>query len=117
MNLARKTVSKSFKTNFYCFQKMFKFRVKSQPGLTRYKWDLDYENPVELSKLTHGTNAHELISKVPVIEVEDDVVACFGSGEFFYGHPVQYISVNTRNPEHPSTCKYCGLRYKKKSHH
>jgi hypothetical protein len=27
--------------------------------------------------MTHGTNAEELISKVPVIEVDDDVVLCY----------------------------------------
>ena len=29
------------------------------------------------SRMTHCTNAEELISKVPVVEVQDDVVLCY----------------------------------------
>ncbi len=99
--------------------KKYKFRVNTQPGLTRYQWDLEtYKKyPYEESRLTHGTNSEELISKVPVIEVDDDVAMCMGVGELFYGHPVQWITLNTRNPEKPNICKYCGLRYVKKQHH
>lgn len=34
-----------------------------------------------------------------------------GGTELNAGHPQQYIQLNTKNPEKPSTCKYCGLRY------
>lgn len=27
------------------------------------------------------------------------------------GHPTEYIQLNTKNPDKPSICKYCGLRY------
>lgn len=107
--------------NNYLYQviRKYKFRVNTQPGLTRYQWDLEtYKKyPYEESRLTHGTNAEELISNVPVIEVDDDVAMCMGVGELYYGHPVQWITLNTRNPEKPNICKYCGLRYVKKNHH
>ena len=35
-----------------------------------------------------------------------------------WGHPIEWIQLNTRRPEIPTICKYCGLRYvKKNSHH
>lgn len=101
-------------------QKRMKFSRKQQDGLTRYEWDL--EEPYkryrfEESRITHGTNAEELISKVPPIEVDDDVALCYGVGEMCWGHPIQFIALNTRDPTKPNHCKYCGLRYIKKQHH
>jgi len=112
--------TKQFKYNkIFFIQLRNKFRINTQPGLTRYQWDLESykKHPFEHSRLTHGTNAEELISKVPVIEVDDDVAMCLGVGEMSWGHPVQWITLNTRNPEKPNICKYCGLRYVKKLHH
>lgn len=102
----------------YQIQRKTKFKINTQPGLTRYNWDnMSYKKyPYEESRVTHGTNAEELIYKVPPIEVDDDVAMCAGVNEFYYGHPVEYIQLNTRNPEKPNICKYCGLRYVKKKH-
>lgn len=33
------------------------------------------------------------------------------------GHPTEYIQLNTKHPEKPSFCKYCGLRYQMVHHH
>lgn len=67
----------------------------------------------------------ELIAEVPVIEVDAQFVKC--DGLWFEsdmsprrtdiirhpqeGHPMQWISLNTRKPFTPQTCKYCGLRF------
>ena len=61
------------------------------------------------------------ISQVPIIEVDDDIVACHGTGMNFeygvdnisIGHPVEYLQLNRRNGGFV-TCPYCGLRYMKK---
>ena len=121
-NLSSLSKLSNIETNnkeFIQVQKRFKFKVGTQPGLTRYNWDYqDYNKyPYEKSKLTHGTNAEELIHKIPVIEVDDDTALCTGVGEMHWGHPIQFIALNTRNPKEPNTCKYCGLQYVKKAHH
>jgi len=67
----------------------------------------------------------ELIAEVPIIEVDAQFVKC--DGLWFEsdmtprrkdiirhpkeGHPTQWISLNTRKPFTPQTCKYCGLRF------
>lgn len=33
-----------------------------------------------------------------------------------WGHPIEYIQLNTRYPDIPNVCKYCGLRYVQKKH-
>ncbi len=65
----------------------------------------------------HRSNAQQLISKVPVIEVDGYGAVCDGGGGAL-GHPVEYIQLNTVSKA-PQVCKYCGLRYihKTKSHH
>jgi uncharacterized Zn-finger protein len=111
----KKTVKK-----FYNFVKKTKFNRPSQPGLTRYNWDSqgNYEKGIhEHSRKTHFSNAEELIWKVPPVEVSSDVVLCYGVGEMGWGHPIEYIQLNTRDPEKPTICKYCGLRYGMKQSH
>lgn len=95
-----------------------KFKINTQPGLTRYNWDAQTYNkyPYEESRFTHKTNAEELIQDIPAIEVDDDVVLCTG-GELGWGHPLQYITLNTRDQTKPSVCKYCSLKYIKRSQH
>jgi hypothetical protein len=44
--------------------------LKKAANLTKYTFK---EHP----EFTHGTNAQELIERVPAIEVEDDVALCF----------------------------------------
>eukprot|EP00483_Globobulimina_turgida_P013632 UN13658 len=67
----------------------------------------------------------ELIAEVPIIEVDAQFVKC--DGMWFEsdmsprrkdvvrhpmeGHPMQWITLNTRKPFTPQTCKYCGLRF------
>eukprot|EP01083_Nonionella_stella_P099871 281021_1 len=67
----------------------------------------------------------ELIAEVPIIEVDAQFVKC--DGLWFEsdmsprkkdvvrhpkeGHPPQWITLNTRKPYTPQTCKYCGLRF------
>mmetsp|Transcript_7456 Transcript_7456/g.6687 ORF Transcript_7456/g.6687 Transcript_7456/m.6687 type:complete len:122 (-) Transcript_7456:26-391(-) len=66
----------------------------------------------------HGrfrSNAEELISKVPVIEVDGHVAVCDGGGGAL-GHPIEYIQLNTI-ADQPQPCKYCGLRYVAKHSH
>jgi len=99
--------------------KRSKIKLATQPGLTRYNWDSQVykKEKYEESRLTHKTNAEELITKIPIIQVDDDVVLCTGTSGLVWGHPVEYITLNTRYPDRPNTCKYCGLRYVKKQHH
>lgn len=55
-----------------------KYRRMSQPGLFRYNMSgqdvgyYDYD-----SSLTHGSNAEILISRVPVVEVDDNIALCY----------------------------------------
>ena len=37
-------------------------------------------------------------------------------GEFTLGHPQVFIRVDTKVPGKVATCKYCGLKFKKKQH-
>lgn len=95
-----------------------KFKINTQPGLTRYEWENDgpLKDTFHLSKIIHGSNAQELVTRIPPIEVDDDVALCLGVGESHYGHPAEFIQLNTRRPEIPNVCKYCGLRYVMKQH-
>lgn len=97
----------------------YKSKVPIQPGLTKYNWDTQtyVKYNFEQSLFTHGTNAEELITRVPVIEVEDDIVMCGGVNDISWGHPLEYITLNTRKPDIPQVCKYCGLKYIKKQNH
>ncbi len=106
-------------THLYSFPLKTKYRRVSQPGYSRYNYDDlgDTTNSFPNSRLTHKTNAEELINAVPVIEVDDNVAMCYGVSDFGWGHPVEYIQLNTRRPEKPVRCKYCGLRYVRKAHH
>jgi NADH dehydrogenase (ubiquinone) Fe-S protein 6 len=67
--------------------------------------------------LTHKSNAEELINEIPPIEVDDNIAICYGVSDYGWGHPTEYITLNTRNPEVPNICKYCGLRFVMKQHH
>ncbi len=118
MNSSLNKILKSSKPNFYSFIKKLKYRRLSQPGYTRYSYDDIGDTTNELnSRLTHKSNAEELISKIPVIEVEDNIAICYGVHDFGWGHPVEFITLNTKNTETPSVCKYCGMRYVMKAHH
>lgn len=76
-----------------------------------YGNEVDITKPGQSSKLTHLSDAEELINRVPVILVDDDVVRCTGVAGTGLGHPVSYIQLHLRNPHEPNTCKWCGLRY------
>ena len=59
----------------------------------------------------HRCNAYELVSKIPIVEVEKEMAVCDGGGGAL-GHPVEYISLE--RPGSVETCKYCGLRFTQK---
>ena len=61
----------------------------------------------------HRSNAEELVSKFPVVEVDADTAVCDGGGGVL-GHPVQFIQLNTKKLGVPQRCLYCGTRYVKK---
>jgi NADH dehydrogenase (ubiquinone) Fe-S protein 6 len=45
------------------------------------------------------------------------LAVCEGGGGSL-GHPIEYIQLDkVNNSNEPSTCLYCGLRYKSKAHH
>eukprot|EP00823_Brevimastigomonas_motovehiculus_P003129 TRINITY_DN186_c0_g1_i2.p1 TRINITY_DN186_c0_g1~~TRINITY_DN186_c0_g1_i2.p1 ORF type:complete len:159 (+),score=37.07 TRINITY_DN186_c0_g1_i2:60-536(+) len=71
---------------------------------------------VPLTPDVHSKTPMELIAEVPVIEVDAAVAVCDG-GHAQLGHPVEFIQLNTADPEVPQTCKYCGLRYIMKKGH
>ena len=55
-----------------------KFRRLSQPGLSRYFMNVeDVGNEYYENSLTHGSNANDLISSVPPVEVDDDIALCY----------------------------------------
>ena len=66
-----------------------------------------------MSAATHLTNAEELINELPIVEVSGNVTRCLGVQELGLGHPVQYIQLDKRHKHSPTTCKWCGLRFKK----
>ena len=84
----------------------------------KYYWEEEEQTTVDpqASKFTHKSNAQELIASMPVIEVDTDVVRCTGVNELGYGHPVQYIALNTRRRHVPNKCKYWGLRFVKRGY-
>ena len=54
----------------------------------------------------------DLIAEVAPIGIHNHTAVCYGSDDTNLGHPVEYICLNdVTSPEHPATCKYCGLRY------
>ena len=90
-------------------------------ALTKYTFDDESFDPdwYQISMKTHKTNAKELINALPVVEVEGDTARCTGVNELGLGHPVQYIQINRRHEHTLATCKWCGLRFKKRAggHH
>lgn len=63
------------------------------------------------------SNAERRVKEVPVIEVEGNLAVCEGGGGSL-GHPIEYITLDkVNNSNEPSTCIYCGLRYRSKAHH
>ena len=83
---------------------LFNKRQFSMKNSDQYHWE---ETPYEemdpaISQFTHKSNAQALISQVPVIEVDTDVVRCTGTSEFGFGHPVEYITLNTVDKSKPS---------------
>lgn len=92
------------------------FRLISSTGITTlpkdvYGLDVDVNKPHQASKLTHQSNAEELVHRVAPIVVDDDVVRCFGVNAVGIGHPVEYIQLNKKDPHKPAVCKWCGLRF------
>jgi uncharacterized Zn-finger protein len=73
--------------------------------------EVDITKPHQASKLTHQSNAEELVHRVAPIVVDDDVVRCFGTNAVGLGHPVEYIQLNKVDPHKPAVCKWCGLRF------
>ena len=75
---------------------------------SNYYWKEEHEEHLDhqASKLTHKSNAQELINALPIIEVEGDTARCTGVNEFGYGHPVEYICLNTKDPSEPNVCKW-----------
>ena len=61
----------------------------------------------------HRSNALELVSKQPVIEVDGEIAICDGGGGSL-GHPVEYIALH--RPGEIGVCKYCALKFKSKAH-
>lgn len=59
------------------------------------KWEL---LNLQHSRITHKSNAEELIAKIPVIESDLNTVRCKGVNELGLGHPVEYIQVMGKFP-------------------
>ena len=90
-------------------------------AIPKYQFEDESYDPdrFQISMKTHKTNAEELINALPVVEVDGDTARCTGVNELGLGHPVQYIQLNRRYEHTPATCKWCGLRFKKRAdgHH
>ncbi|CAK9218132.1 unnamed protein product [Sphagnum jensenii] len=79
--------------------------------------DCNIDNDDHTAKWMQSTDKKspmELISEVPVIEVDARVVACEGGRDPALGHPIEYICLDG---DHPAVCKYCGLRYSLRDAH
>ena len=90
-------------------------------ALPKYQFDDEKFQPdrFQISAQSHKTNAEELINALPIVEVDGDTARCTGVNELGLGHPVQYIQLNRRYEHTPATCKWCGLRFRKRDdgHH
>ena len=90
-------------------------------AIPKYQFEDESYDPdrFQISMKTHKTNAEELINALPIVEVDGDTARCTGVNELGLGHPVQYIQLNRRHEHTPATCKWCGLRFKKRAngHH
>ena len=90
-------------------------------ALPKYQFEDEAYQPdrFQMSVKSHKSNAEELINALPVVEVDGDTARCTGVHELGLGHPVQYIQLNRRYEHTPATCKWCGLRFKKREggHH
>jgi uncharacterized Zn-finger protein len=84
-------------------------------ALPKYSFEDEHYTPdrFQISVKSHKTNAEELINALPIVEVDGDTARCTGVNELGLGHPVQYIQLNRRHEHTPTTCKWCGLRFKK----
>ena len=52
------------------------------------------------------------INQQDIIYVDGYLAVCEGGGGSL-GHPIEYITLDKVNNSHePSTCMYCGLKYK-----
>ncbi|CDW74578.1 UNKNOWN [Stylonychia lemnae] len=105
---------------YFALQPSVLYRVQARNfGLPKYKFeDEKYEpNRFQLSIPTHQSNAEELINAFPIVEVQGETARCSGVNELGLGHPVQYIQLNKRTPHSPTTCKWCGLRFRKSDSH
>ena len=80
--------------------------VSSRASMYHWQDEDEEEFDPQASKFTHKSNAQELIAQIPVIEVEGDTARCTGVSEVGFGHPVEYINLNTRDKSVPSVCKY-----------
>ena len=93
--------------------------VGAQRAFSLPKYSFDDENfeadRFQMSYKSHRTNAEELVNALPVVEVDGDTARCTGVNELGLGHPVQYIQLNRRYEHTPATCKWCGLRFKKRA--
>ena len=102
-------------------------RGRTSPGLLRARWPQSMERArgfavhTTTSEATgntgniHRSDAEVLINEVPVIEVDGPVALCDGGGGSL-GHPIEFIQLNSKTPDIPAVCKYCGLRYIMKKH-
>ena len=55
------------------------------------------------------------MASFPVVEIDGTRAICDGGGGAL-GHPILYIQLDTKNPNEPVVCKYCGTRYIMKGH-
>ncbi|GLE06585.1 hypothetical protein PINS_up015979 [Pythium insidiosum] len=73
-----------------------------------------YDNKMPYEDVNrHRSDAEQRIAQVPIVDVEGDVAVCDGGGGAL-GHPLEYIQLDTVRHNEPQTCKYCGIRYRKK---
>lgn len=102
-----KFVNKLKTIKYFCVSKTYDIEA-----LKNNKWQIPDPTFKESIK-THKSDAQLNINKLSVIEIEDDIARCCG-GHITFGHPTVYIKLNENTH---STCKYCGLRFKKIAHH
>ena len=111
----------SFRSKQYLRPLFLGIHAQRAFALPKYKFDDEsFEaDRFQASNKTHKSNAEELINALPIVEVDGDTARCTGVNELGLGHPVQYIQVNRRYEHTPATCKWCGLRFRKREgdHH
>jgi NADH dehydrogenase (ubiquinone) Fe-S protein 6 len=58
----------------------------------------------------HKSISEALVNAQPVVLCHSTTAVCDGGGGAM-GHPIEFITLESKNPWEPQDCKYCGTKY------